>query len=342
MSHASGVLLLVMLTSLTGSASATAATYRAASADDLRAVLPRLRPGDVVEMGSAYMGDMFLRKGNIGMLRGVILKGGVFRTVRLDDALDVTLEGGRVVMPVTANTKPFDSAMLFYGPTNLVIRNYEVLTDQNSGFRKGYGISIDQRGGGAGVVIENTHIHDILSGFRGNTLNDVTLRRVTTDMISGDSFYIGHSSKINFDNLSCGQYDGVNYNAVHPDCIQIDEVSGPTTDLRISNLIINQTGGDPTQWIFAGTPRNNFRHARWTITGTRGYGMTYRAISVSGVDGLTISDNVLRTPPNSKYFTMLAISHSTDVIMSDNVACYHERKEIKNLQEKRRKTISCR
>lgn len=327
---------------LFGCGPAKATTYRVSDWSEFQPLLGRLRPGDVVDMGSAYMGDLFLRKGTVERLNGVTLRGGRFRTVRMDDATGVTLDSGTVVMPVNEQTKQWTPAMLFYKPSGLTIRNYDISSDRHSGFRLGYGIRIDQRGGGSGVTVEDTRIHDILSGIHAQGAKDLTLRRVSTDMMSGDSFFISNGSRVTLDSLTCGRYDGTNQTLLHSDCIQVDEVAGPTNDLLIRNLRVNQGSSDFTQWIFAGMPRKNFRHARWTITGTRGMGLTYRAISVAGIDGLTLTDNVLQTPRNRKYFTMLTVDYSSDVEMSDNAACSHERKGNTNLRERGRKTLSCR
>ena len=263
----------------------------------------------------------------------------MFNTIRIDDAAGVTLDGGRVMMTVTAETKQFTPAMVFYRPSRLTIRNYDISTVRTSGFRLGHAIRIDQRGGGSGVSVEDTRIHDISTGVMAQTVRDLVMRRVSTDNISADSFFISHGTRVLLDSLNCGRYDGVG--GMHPDCIQVDQLAGPTTDLVIRDLSVTQGASDFTQWVFAGMPRK-FRHARWSITGTRGYGLTYRAISVAGVDGLTISDNVLRTPPNPKYYTMLMVTDSSDVVMANNTACMHERKNNVNLKEKGQKKIACR
>ncbi len=340
--RAVGLCLAGLFAVLAAGGPSAAAIYRASGPSDLKALLPRLSPGDTVDLGSASMGDMFFRKGSIEKLNGVTLRGGVFNTIRMDDASGVTLEQGRVVMAISDVTRQFTPAVLFYRPGRVKIRNYDISSNRTSGFRLGYGIRVDQRSGGSDVTVENVKIHDLSSGVMAQGVKDFTLRRVATNMMSADSFFISNGSRVVLDSLNCGRYDGVNEKVIHPDCIQIDEVAGPTTDLLIKDLSVTQGDGDFTQWIFAGMPRGGFRHARWVITGTRGFGLTYRAISVAGVDGLTISNNNLRTPSNPKYFTMLTVDNSSDVEMRDNVACSHSRKNNTNLRETGKVTISCR
>lgn len=336
------ILALALLTLVSVSSRSGAATYQAMGQAKLNQLLPRLAPGDVVDLGTSRMGDLFFRKGSVERLKGVTLRGGVFNTIRMDDAVGVTLDRGKVVMPVTDATRQHTPAMLFYRPTKLTISNYDISSDRLSGFRLGQAIRIDQRGGGSGVAIEDVNIHDISTGVMASGTKDLVLRHVATDMMSADSFFISNGSRVTLDSLSCGRYDGVNEKTIHPDCIQVDEVAGPTTDLTIKNLSITQGASEFTQWIFAGMPRNGFRHARWRITGTRGTGLTYRAISVAGVDGLQISDNILRVPPNKKYFTMLTVDNSSDVIMQDNTACFHNRKNNTNMKETGKITLPCR
>lgn len=339
--HLFGLGMAIPFALLLADAPLRAATYQVSDPASLKSLMPRLKPGDTVDLGAAAMGDLFLRKGSVEKLSGVTLRGGIFRTIRMDDAAGVTLEQGRVVMPVTELTRQYTPAMLFYRPNKLRIRNYDISSDRLAGNRLGYAIRLDQRGGGSDVIIEKVKIHDLSSGIVTQSVEDITIRDVSTDAMSGDSYYISNGSNVTLDSLRCGKYDGIDVASIHPDCVQIDQLSGPTTDLLIRNLVIEQGAGDFTQWIFTGMPKN-FRHKRWVITGTRGNGLTYRAISVAGVDGLTITDNILRTPPNRKYFTMLTVDNSSDVVMRDNVACSHGRKNNTNLRETGKVTVSCR
>lgn len=314
---------------------AMAATWTASSADELKALLPQVAAGDTIDLGSAEMGAFYAKR-----LTGVTLKGGVFASLRLDDPSDVVLDGGKVILPVNDTTARSTPAVLMYRATRVAMRNYDISTDRLAGFRAGYGIRIDNRGGGSGNSVEDTLIHDISSGIITQRPIDFVVRRVRLRDISADGFFVSSGQAVLFEDVYCDRFDGVATGTVHPDCLQVDEVAGPTNDLTIRNLVMTN-GQDFAQGIFAGY-RGNFRHANWTITGTRVLGITYRALSIAGVDGLTISDSVLTTPIQPKYLSMLTVDSSTAVRLSNNLACSHGRSRNTDLVEVGQVTAICR
>lgn len=331
---------------------AGAATYKVGSANEFRAIMPKLAPGDVVDMGNAFIGPLFFRQGkdprrSVDRLSGVTLKGGRFTTLRFDDAVNLTLDGGRVEMPVTDETRRMLPAILFYRPTGVTIRNYEVSTDRSAGIRPGYGIRFDNRGGGGNVTVEDTLIHDIASGIVAAMPRDLVIRRVTTRAVSADAFFISAGDGVLFDQVFCDRFEGTDQSKIHSDCIQIDKIAGPTANLTIKDLKVRQDT-DFAQWIFGPEAKTGGRHRNWKITGTRGVGNTWRALSAHGVDGLVIEDNVMLTPsPPAKaarggsYATMMDVANSTDVVLKNNTACRHFRTNNKRISETGTKTARC-
>lgn len=331
-----------------------ASVYQIQSRDAFFQLLPKLAEGDTIDLGDTQMGSLFLRlnktnsQQSIEKLAGVTVKGGRFQDIRLDDARDVVFDGGRVVMPVTATTARHNAAMLFYRPTNVTIRNYDIQSTKSEGFRLGYGIRLDMRGGGRNVLVEDTLIHELSSGVVAAAPQKLTLRNVTVKHIGGDGFFISAGNDILLDSLSCDTFAGTDQKIVHSDCIQIDKIAGPTSNLVIRDLKVNQHG-EFAQWIFGPAATTGGRHSNWTITGTRGVGNTWRALTAHGVDGLHVEDNIMLTPsPPSRsvrgafYATMMDIAESSDVVLLNNTACKHLRSKNHNIRESRTKTASCR
>lgn len=307
------------------------AVYNAPDAVAFKAL--KLAPGDTVNMGA--MGG-FYAKG----LTGVTLKGGTYTSVRLDDFTDVTLDGMRVVMPVTDATARYTPAVLLNRPNRVTIRNFDISASKRDGARMGYGLRIDSRGGrgSTGNVIENGLIHDMSTGIATNTQNNFTVRNVRVENISSDGMLIGSGKDFLIQDFTCGSFAELNP-GMHPDCIQVDQYSGALINLTVRRMSM-WNGMNASQGFFAGQPKG-VRHQNWLIEGTRVYGITYRALSVMGVDGLAIRDSILLTPPQAKHFSMLTVDDSSNVVMRNNAACSHARNKVRNLDETGQITLGC-
>lgn len=312
------------------------------------ALVPKLVSGDTVDLGATPMGRLFLKDG-MGDLSGVTIKGGRFDTMELRGLSNVTFEGGRVIMPVNDEMRRQTPAVFLSKVGNLTIRNYEITTDRTEGKRPGYGIRLDSRSGGSGVVLEDVLIHDIASGVVAFEPHNLTLRRVTARNLSADAFFISKGDGVLLDQLRCDPFSGTDQSVVHADCVQIDKVAGPTANLTIRDLRVVQDNNDFAQWIFAPAALQGGRHRNWKITGLRGSGNTWRALSVDGVDGLVIEDNIMLQPEKpvqaakgGAYRPMMFVNNSTDIVLRNNAACRHFRLNNINVDEKGQKTLPCR
>ncbi|API58272.1 hypothetical protein BSL82_02265 [Tardibacter chloracetimidivorans] len=317
-------------------ASAHAASYQAATSVEVKALLPKLADGDVVELGDAPMGVV-----RWGGLKAVTIKGGVFDQITLDKPAGPIFDGLRVKMPATAATPAYQRAVQLYGG-HATIRNFEISATAYDPAqpRKGVGLMFDGRAGANGqITVENGVLHNLDQGLGWlEQPMGVTVRNVTVRDLSTDGIQFGGADNVLIENFTCGARVAT-YAGAHPDCIQIASTGGPVNNLTIRNVAID--GWMSTQGVFL-VNNPTARGRNWTISGVRMLGYFYRGLTVMNADDVKISDVVLTTPINAVHFSMLTLDNVDGAEIRDTIACSHARNNVTRLVESGRVTIPCR
>jgi len=275
-------------------------TERSATPDTLAAVLPRLTPGDTLQLAGVFPA---LRP-RPGVLDGVTIDArgarvaGVFYPGR---CAGLTVVGGSWL------------GMRFDGATELRVA---VARFEGPDAPDGYGLFVN---GGAEIRVEDCAFHSYRTGLVLNRVEGFAVARSGFARMRSDGITIGESRE---GVVRRNVFHGTRITGEeHPDAVQLYSrpTSAPTADITIeNNVVIGETQGFcGFNHVRAGVNDGGFDRIR--IRNNKVVGGYPHGIALVEARHSEVTDNHVETYPTSKYRASINLTACTDMIRSGNV-----------------------
>lgn len=282
--------------------------------DELYKALTNAKGGETILLEAGQYGDLVIAEvyGDFDFPEEVTIRSidpenpAVFNSIEIHNSENITFDSIKVDFDVPEGQSLTTGVDVKYSSQNITFKNSEFVGDDASGVHEswdGYPIGIGFRAtGSSGIVLENNEFTQLSDGIFLHEISDAVISGNDIHGLSNDGVKLAAVQGVTVDNNHIHDFLPSPDSPSHMDFIQVfsSGTKTPTSDIVISNNVLNSGEGAPAQAIFirnelvdSGLAGDDFIYQNITIENNVIHGGSHYGIGVNGVDNLIIDSNTI-------------------------------------------------